>query len=242
MRAKVRGILGVHRRTHSTCCKDRGEQPRTQTPQALFHQQGREGGPWPGLFADSSPAEGRKEGRESCLHTTPKSRAKPTKHRPKTAKGKTPSPSSSSSSSSSTTPADTNKSKGTREDGMPAGHPLQKLARCPGHKESDDAFWAIMDWQGEDEHKAVQSMEGLCCHGFSNGVAVRLARFLVVGALPWRVPLKCSGTSATRLGARNHTAGRTNSTTARRAARQQASWRTRATMMRTAITQRTCAK
>ena len=51
-------------------------------------------------------------------HTTPKSRATPTKHRPNTAKRKAPSPSSSSSSSSSTTPADTKKTKGTREDGM----------------------------------------------------------------------------------------------------------------------------
>ena len=64
MRARVRGLLGVPRRTHSTCCKDRGEQPRTRTPQALFHQQGREGGPWPGSVR--RPILGRrKEGRES---------------------------------------------------------------------------------------------------------------------------------------------------------------------------------
>ena len=92
-------------------------------------------------------------------HTTPKSRATPTKQRPKTAKRKAPSPSSSSSSSSSATPADTTKTKGTREDGMPAGHPLQRLARCTGHEESDDAFWAIMDWQSEDEHKEKKAVQ-----------------------------------------------------------------------------------
>ena len=92
-------------------------------------------------------------------HTTPKSRATPTKQRPKTAKRKAPSPSSSSSSSSSTTPADTTKTKGARENGMPAGHPLQRLARCTGHKESDDAFWAIMDWQSEDERKEKKAVQ-----------------------------------------------------------------------------------
>ena len=42
---------------------------------------------------------------------------------------------------------------------MPAGHPLQRLARCTGHKESDDAFWAIMDWQSEDEHKEKKAVQ-----------------------------------------------------------------------------------
>ena len=59
----------------------------------------------------------------------------------------------------STTPADTTKTKGTREDGMPAGHPLQRLARCTGHKGSDDAFWAIMDWKSEDEHKEKKAVQ-----------------------------------------------------------------------------------
>ena len=42
---------------------------------------------------------------------------------------------------------------------MPAAHPLQRLARCTGHKESDDAFWAIMDWQSEDEHKEKKAVQ-----------------------------------------------------------------------------------
>ena len=42
---------------------------------------------------------------------------------------------------------------------MPAGHPLQRLARCTGHKGSDDAFWAIMDWKSEDEHKEKKAVQ-----------------------------------------------------------------------------------
>ena len=78
MRARVRGLLGVHRRTHSTCCKDRGEQPRTQTPQAVFHQQGMEGGGLgPGLFADPSPAEEEERQRERATFLlAPQSKAK----------------------------------------------------------------------------------------------------------------------------------------------------------------------
>ena len=55
----------------------------------------------------------------------------------------------------------TKQAKSTREDGMPAGHPLQKLARCTNHEESDDVFWDIMDWNSEDERtkKAKQKSE-----------------------------------------------------------------------------------
>ena len=43
---------------------------------------------------------------------------------------------------------------------MPAGHPLQRLPRCTGHKESDDAFWDIMDWNSEDEgRKKAKQLE-----------------------------------------------------------------------------------
>ena len=60
-RAKVQGHLGVKRRTHSTCLNNHGEQPRPQTPRPPSTNKVGRGGLGPGLFADLSPVEGRKE-------------------------------------------------------------------------------------------------------------------------------------------------------------------------------------
>ena len=166
--------------------------------------------------------------------------------------------------------------RGPKRNGMPAGHPLQRLASCTGHKEFDDAFWAIMDWQSEDEHKEKKAVQkSTSRRGTFQGRApttrTRARRHPSVfrGLDPRKVGAavaepgvaasastssssggrgdpqeqgdpcrqgtqrdqwgtKCD-TSATWLGARNHTAGRTCGTTARREARQQPSWGTRTT-------------